>query len=306
MPGGAPRGVPDDKVGVVRSLAAHGAAHADDLPALLCGRTRLITTSARSHTTRIADAACAGCDIVISSARSRAPQLCDSPPHIPATSTSSLRARAPTPRGRPAQAAARAAAARAPATRLSEASTAASISATSAAGQSASRSRRCCSEKRTRGVSGAAPPGPSAPPGRAAASTSSRPLPRAGFQKPCLRTAATRAAHAAALRRGGAVASLALGALHGAPGRHRAPAAGGPTPPALRGEPRGARLKPMSHQARAVRAPTQGSRLNSRRERLPTAPARASPREVRICSFALRAAGGGERRSGASGPRMQA
>jgi len=55
-----------------------------------------------------------------------------------------------------------------------------------------------------------------------------------------------------------------------------------------------------------VRAPTQGSRLNSRRERLPTAPARASPREVRICLFALRAAGGGERRSGASGPRMQA
>jgi len=55
-----------------------------------------------------------------------------------------------------------------------------------------------------------------------------------------------------------------------------------------------------------VRAPTQGSRLNSRRERLPTAPARASPREVRICSFALRAAGGGERRSGASRPRTQA
>ena len=72
------------------------------------------------------------------------------------------------------------------------------------------------------------------------------------------------------------------------------------------GASRMAHLKPMSHQARAVRAPTQGSRLNSRRERLPTAPARASPREVRICSFALRAAGGGERRSGASRPRTQA
>jgi len=255
MPGGAPRGVPDDKVGVVRSLAAHGAAHADDLPALLCGRTRLITTSARSHTTRIADAACAGCDIVISSARSRAPQLCDSPPHIPATSTSSLRARAPTPRGRPAQAAARAAAARAPATRLSEASTAASISATSAAGQSASRSRRCCSEKRTRGVSGAAPPGPSAPPGRAAASTSSRHLPRAGFQKPCLRTAATpRCTCSSCAATRVAVASLALGALHGAPGRHRAPAAGGPTPPALRGEPHGAPEAHVPPGARGARA----------------------------------------------------
>jgi len=257
MPGGAPRGVPDDKVGVVRSLAAHGAAHADDLPALLCGRTRVITASARYHTARIAHAgpACAGCDIIVSSARSRAPQLCNPPPHIPAASTSSLRARAPTLRGRPAQAAARAAVARAPATQLSEASTAASISATSAAGQSASRSRRCCSEKRTRAVSGAAPPGPSAPPGRAAASTSSRHLPRAGFQKPCLRTAATpRSTCSSCAATRVAVASLALGALHGAPGRHRAPAAGGPTPPALRGEPHGAPEAHVPPGARGARA----------------------------------------------------
>ena len=48
-----------------------------------------------------------------------------------------------------------------------------------------------------------------------------------------------------------------------------------------------ARLSPRCHQVRAVRAPTQGRRLKSRRERLPIAPSRGFPCESCTCALVL-------------------